>query len=174
MLIDGFKLTFGFEFEYLEIDDALEVIGTKNFEDGPLPLFNQPNWEAQLETALECYNLTVDEEEDPRNINIPKSEGSHEVESSKLEVPEITKDVKLKKVNIGTEEDPKIASIRDYWDDETIGHIVELLQEYQDLFPTKITNMKGILGDLGIIRIPLKEGAKSVKQCPYRLNPRYK
>ena len=34
--------------------------------------------------------------------------------------------------------------------------------------------MKGILGDLGVMRIPLKEGAKPLKQRPYRLNPRYK
>ena len=34
--------------------------------------------------------------------------------------------------------------------------------------------MKGILGDLGIMRIPLKEGAEPMKHCPYRLNPRYK
>ena len=34
--------------------------------------------------------------------------------------------------------------------------------------------MKGILGDLGVMRIPLKEGVKHVRQCPYRLNPRYK
>ena len=34
--------------------------------------------------------------------------------------------------------------------------------------------MKGILGDLGVMKIPLKEGAKPVKQHPYRLNPRYK
>ena len=34
--------------------------------------------------------------------------------------------------------------------------------------------MKGILGDLGVMRIPLMEGAKPVKQRPYRLNPRYK
>ena len=40
LLIDGFKLTFGFESEYPEIDDALKVIKTKIFEDGPLPLFN--------------------------------------------------------------------------------------------------------------------------------------
>ena len=40
MMIDGVKLTFEFEFEYLEIDDALEVIRTKMFEDGPLPLYN--------------------------------------------------------------------------------------------------------------------------------------
>jgi len=34
--------------------------------------------------------------------------------------------------------------------------------------------MKGIHGDLGVMKIPLKEGAKPVKQRPYRLNPRYK
>ena len=82
--------------------------------------------------------------------------------------------MKIKKVNIGTEETPKIASIGNYWDDKTIGQIVDLLQEYQDLFPMKFEDMKGILGDLGVMKSPLKEGAKPVKQHPYRLNPRYK
>ena len=49
-----------------------------------------------------------------------------------------------------------------------------MLHDYQDLFPTKFTEMKGIVGDLGVMRIPLKEDVKPVKQCPYRLNPRYK
>ena len=34
--------------------------------------------------------------------------------------------------------------------------------------------MKGIIGYLGVMRIPLKEGAKPIKQYPYKLNPRYK
>ena len=34
--------------------------------------------------------------------------------------------------------------------------------------------MKGILGDLGVIKIPLKPDAKPVKQRPYRLNLKYK
>ena len=34
--------------------------------------------------------------------------------------------------------------------------------------------MKGIIGDIGVIKIPLKPGAKPVKQHPYRLNPKYK
>ena len=34
--------------------------------------------------------------------------------------------------------------------------------------------MKGILGDIGVIKIPLKADAKPVKQRPYRLNPKYK
>ena len=38
----------------------------------------------------------------------------------------------------------------------------------------RFEDMKGILGDMGIMRIPLKEGAKPVKKHPYRLNPKYK
>lgn len=49
-----------------------------------------------------------------------------------------------------------------------------MLRDYQDLFPTKFTEMKGILGDLGVMKIPLKPDVKPVKQCPYRLNPKYK
>ena len=107
-------------------------------------------------------------------MNIPESEGSRDVQGPELELPKITMKVKIKKINIGTEADPKFASIGDYWDDETVGHITDLLQEYQDLFPTKFPEMKGILGDLGVMRIPLKVDVKPMKECPYRLNPRYK
>lgn len=34
--------------------------------------------------------------------------------------------------------------------------------------------MKGILRDLGVMRIPLKPNAKFVKKRPYRMNPKYK
>ena len=34
--------------------------------------------------------------------------------------------------------------------------------------------MKGILSDIGVIKISLKADAKPVKQRPYRLNPKYK
>jgi len=82
--------------------------------------------------------------------------------------------LKIKKVNIGTNATLKLASIGDYWDDKTIGQVVDLLQEYQDLFPIRFEDMKGILGDLGVMRIPLMEGGKLVKQRPYKLNPKYK
>jgi len=49
-----------------------------------------------------------------------------------------------------------------------------LLREYQDLFPAKFTELKGILGDLGAMKITLKPNAKLVKQRPYHLNPKYK
>ena len=51
-----------------------------------------------------------------------------------LEIPEVIEKVKTKKANIRTYSNPKMESIGDYWDNETVGHIVDLLQEYQDLF----------------------------------------
>jgi hypothetical protein len=54
-----------------------------------------------------------------------------------------------------------------------IDKISKLLHEYEDLFPTKFTDMKGIKGPMGEMKIPLKPDARLVKQRPYRLNPKY-
>jgi hypothetical protein len=35
-----------------------------------------------------------------------------------------------------TVENPKMASIGDYWDEKILESIIELLHEYNDLFPT--------------------------------------
>jgi hypothetical protein len=67
-----------------------------------------------------------------------------------------------------------LENIGDYWDDATIDKIIELLHEYQDLFPTNFTHMKGIKGPMGKMNIPLKQYARPVKHRPYRLNPKYK
>ena len=82
--------------------------------------------------------------------------------------------VKTKQVNIGTEAKPKFMKIEDYWDDGTMDKVAELLHGYQDLFPTKFTDLKGIIVDLRVMKIALKPDAKPVKQRPYRLNPKYK
>jgi hypothetical protein len=42
-----------------------------------------------------------------------------------------------------------MASIRDYWDEQKVEIITELLREYSGLFPTTFTEMKCIAGDLG-------------------------
>jgi hypothetical protein len=73
-----------------------------------------------------------------------------------------TQPIKMKKVNIGTTENPKFAQIGDYWNDETIEKVADLLWEYQDLFPTTFSEMKGIAGDLGEMKIPLKPRAKPI------------
>jgi hypothetical protein len=80
----------------------------------------------------------------------------------------------IKKVNIGTKEKPTIAIIGDYWDNETMEKITELLREYSELFPTTFLEMKGVAGELGEMKIPLRPDARPFRQIPYRLNPIYK
>ena len=82
--------------------------------------------------------------------------------------------LKTTKVNIGSVENPKFTNIGDYWDDETVRRITDLLHEFQDLFPKFFLEMKGFVGDLGEMKIPLKLDVSPVKQRPYRPNPRYK
>ena len=55
-----------------------------------------------------------------------------------------------------------------------MAKIMDMLHEFQYLFPTKFYEMKGTLGDLGEMKIPLNPNAKPVRQRPYRLNPRDK
>ena len=82
--------------------------------------------------------------------------------------------LKIKKVNIGSPKNTNLANIRDYWDEETVGKVTELLHEFQDLFPTKFSKMKGIVRDLSEMKIPLRPDVKSVKKRPYILYLRYK
>jgi hypothetical protein len=96
-----------------------------------------------------------------------------------VEVPSLDSEVfvtpiKVNKVNIGTNYNPKMESIGDYLDEKTLERITELLRECSDMFPTTFTKMKGITGDLDEMKIPLKIEARPVRYRPYRLNPVYK
>lgn len=118
--------------------------------------------------------IAKEEEEDPRNLNILEAEGHREVEGLQIKNPNITAPLKKRQVNIGTEAELNFAKIGDYWDDATVDKVTELLWEYQDFFPTIFSDLKGIIGDLGVMKITLKLDMKPVKQRPYRLNPKYK
>jgi hypothetical protein len=107
-------------------------------------------------------------------VNIAETEDQRDIEGPGIEIPFIRQPIKIKKVNIGIEQTPNLANVGDYWDAATIDKITELLHEYQDLFPNKFTDMKGIKGNIGEIRIPLKPNVRPVLQIPYRLNPKYK
>ena len=114
-----------------------------------------------------------EEYEDPRKINIPEIKGHYEVEGPQLENPDITELLRTRQVKIGMEVELKFAKIGDYWDDVTMDKVVELLREYQDIFPTKFSDQKGIIGDLGVMKITLERDMKPIKQRSYHLNPKY-
>jgi hypothetical protein len=48
------------------------------------------------------------------------------------------------------------------------------LREYEDLFPKTFSELKGIKGVMGEMKIELKLGSKLVRHRTYRLNPRVK
>jgi hypothetical protein len=45
------------------------------------------------------------------------------------------------------------------------------LREYEDFFPNKFSEIKGIKGAMGEMKIELKRGSNTVRHRPYRLNP---
>jgi hypothetical protein len=147
----NFIATFLFESHYPTLYQVLQVLRQKFFEEAPnLPVEQEEDeWTAPLQKLQGCYNINVYEDDDPRNVNIVETEGHRDVERPGVELPFIGQPIKIKKVNIGIEKEPKLANIRDYWDDATIDKTTELLHEYQDLFPTKFIDMKGIKGPMG-------------------------
>jgi hypothetical protein len=70
------------------------------------------------------------------------------VEGPPIESEFISMFIKVKKVNIGKVKHPKMDNIGDYWDEQTVESITELLHDYNDLFPTTFIEMKGIVGEL--------------------------
>ena len=78
-------------------------------------------------------------DDDPLEINIPESEGIRRVEGAAITSDQFLKPLKIKKVNIVSNENPKFSNIGYYWDDDTVGKITELLHEFRDLFTTKFS-----------------------------------
>ena len=74
-----------------------------------------------------------------------------------------TQPIKTKQINIEKTDNPKFSHIGDYWNDETIEKVEDLLQEYHDLFPSTFSKMNVIASDLGEMKIPLKLGAKPIR-----------
>ena len=86
----------------------------------------------------------------------------------KIPSNKVNQPLRIQKFNIGTKEQPNFVNIGDYWDEETMAKIIDLLHEFQDLFLTKFYEMEGILGDLGEMNIPLKPYVKPMLQCNMR------
>ena len=153
----SFTHTFSFNDEILMIDVALQVIRTNNFQDILVPMSSFPQRSTSIQDWMECYNVAGElDDDDPGGIHIPESEGSQTVEGLGLSNDKFLKPLITKKVNIGSPENPKFSNSGDYWDDNTVGKVTDLLHAFQDLLPTKLLEMKGIIGDLGEMKIPLK------------------
>ena len=72
---------------------------------------------------MTCYNISSKpkDDDDMRNVNILESEGSRNVAAPIIPIDPMSQLLNIWKVNIGTEENPKFASVGDYWDNKTMA-----------------------------------------------------
>jgi hypothetical protein len=121
----NFVTTFLLESQYHIVDQELQVVIKKVFEEAPsLPLEQEEDeWTEPLQKLQGCYNINVVEDNDPRIVNIAETKGQRDVEGPGVKLPFVGHIIKIKKVNIGTEQTPKLTNVGDYWDAATIEKI---------------------------------------------------
>ena len=67
-----------------------------------------------------------------------------------------------------------MARIGDYWLEQQTTKIVDLLKEYQDVFARDYKDLKGLVEEMGEIKIDLLLNATPIKKRPYKLAHKYK
>ena len=65
---------------------------------------------------MKCYNVSGEpkDEDELHNINIPETKGSRDDATLEIPIDPMNQPLKIKKVNIGMEENPKFSSVGDY------------------------------------------------------------
>ena len=71
-----------------------------------------------------------EDDDELQNVNILESKGSCDVTSPDIPIDSMSQSLKIRKVNIGSAENPKFSNVGDYWDEETIDWITNLLHEF--------------------------------------------
>jgi hypothetical protein len=93
----NFVSTFLFEIQYPTMDQMLQIVRQKVFEEAPsLPVEQEEDeWTTPLQKLQGCYNINSDEDDDPRKVNIAETEEQRDVEGPGVEIPFIGKPIKI-------------------------------------------------------------------------------
>jgi hypothetical protein len=88
-ITQNFVATFLFEIHHPLVDQDLHVLRQRVFEEAPsLPVEQEEDeCTAPLQKLQGCYNINVDEEDDPRNVNIAETEGQRDIEGPRVKLP---------------------------------------------------------------------------------------
>ena len=112
---NSFKHTFSFTDEIFSIDANLQVIKAKIFEEFSILVWILPQWNVTDQSMMEFYNISRElEDNDPQEIQIHEYEGSQALKGTGLWSDKFLKPLKIKKVTIGSLENPKFENIIDY------------------------------------------------------------
>ena len=64
--------------------------------------------------------------------------------------------VKTKEIDISNDNRPKMAKIGEYWSEEQTIEVFELLKEFQDVFARDCKELKGLVADMGEMKINIE------------------
>ena len=131
-----FAKTFSFWDSNPEVHNALQIIRDIVLKVIPVAYLVDPHAHCSVQSMMTCYNLSGEPKDDDelQNVNIPESKGSRDVVAPDILTDSMSQPLKIRKVNIGSEENPKFGNVRDYWGEEKMAKITDLLHELQDLF----------------------------------------
>ena len=90
-------------------------------------------------------------------------EGSRPINEAKA--PEwLDAKLKIREVDISNDDRPKMAKIGDYSNEEHTTEVVNLLKEFQDVFARDYKDLKGLVHEMGEIKINTKPDVRPVKK----------
>ena len=109
--------TFSFQDANPKVCNALHIIRDVVPKFILIAYVVDPDVHCSIQSMMTCYNLSGEPEDDDElwNANIPESEGRCDVEALDILTDLMNQLLRIRKVDIGTVENPKFANVRDYW-----------------------------------------------------------
>ena len=124
----------------------------------------------QLTDGLGVYKITPEEEDDQSEDEDPAK--MYSTGEKRFDEPTSTVEEPTKEINLGTKNDPRTMIIRLNLNSEEESALIQVLKEYKDTFAWTYEDMPGLDPTLVEHRLPIKPGAKAVKQKFRRLHPK--
>jgi hypothetical protein len=131
-----------------------------------LPMEERPsNITESCEISIKHSHIT---QRGPKTTRLPKKftkieEGERHLDKAKP--PEwMDAEIRMKEFNISNDDRPKMVRVGDYWSDKQTTDIVSLLKEYQDVFARDYKDLKGLVEEMGEMKIELIPGEKPIKK----------
>ena len=127
-----FANTFSFKDSNPDVHNALHIIHDKVLKIVRVAYPVDPHVHCHNQSMMEFYNMYGGPEDDDelQNINIPETKGSRNFATLDILTDPMNQLLKIRKSNIGTEQNPKFASVGDYWGEETMEKNTDLLHEF--------------------------------------------
>ncbi|GKU93223.1 hypothetical protein SLEP1_g6831 [Rubroshorea leprosula] len=163
--------------EELEFDKGISLVNESSqanwiVELLPAAFISEPaNDESLNNDTISDFIYEIDDqtysEEDNENFD-----PSHELtQMLREEKPKLQSNQETKTINLGTEDDRKEIKINAHLSIEERKELIEILDEFQDVFVWSYRDMPGLDLDIAVHAIPLYSEAKLVKQKLRRMKP---